>query len=107
MQGANTIFEVSRRNKFRMLTRDEQDIAEPLFLKRPGLAFHLIQRQGDTQDRVIAREATVAAVVDAFIGEVERREETNHLAETLLGQLVLTPGKRFEQFHPRRRNQMR
>ena len=36
------------------------------------------------------------AVVDAFVGEVERREKPDDFAEPLLGQLVRALGQRLE-----------
>ena len=74
-----------------MLTRHQQDVAEALFLERPGLAFHLVQRQGHAQNWIVARKAAILAVVDAFVGKIQRREQADDLAETLLGQLVRTP----------------
>ena len=61
----------------------------------------------DAQDGVVAREAAILAVVDALVGEIERREEADDLAEALLGHLLRAPAQRFQQFRCRRGNQMR
>ena len=62
-------------------------------------------RQRHAQDRVVAREAAVFAVVDALVGKVERREQADDLAEALLGQRLRAPAHRLQQFAGGGRNQ--
>ena len=80
-------------DKLRMLARHEQDVAEALRLQRPRLAQHFVHRQRHAQDRVVAREAAVFAVVDALVGKVKRREQADDLAEPLLRERVRPPAQ--------------
>ena len=66
---------------------------------------HFVHRQRHAQDRVVAREAAVLAVVDALVGKVERREQADDFAEPLLRQRVRAAAHRFQQFARGRRNQ--
>ena len=106
MQRGDAIVEIIVGNKLRMFARDQQDVAEALRLDCVRLAFHFLQRQGDAQDRVVAREAAVFAIVDALVGKVKRREQADDLAEALLRRRVRPPAHVFQQFRARRRNQM-
>ena len=63
-------------------------LRKPCALNASRLAFHLLQRQRNAQDRVVAREAAVFAVVDALVGKVKRREQADDLAEALLRHAV-------------------
>ena len=74
-QRADARGQVAIGDEFRMFARDEQQIAKALFPERAGLAEHFVHRERHAQDRVVAREAAVLAVVDALVGKIERREE--------------------------------
>ena len=107
MQRGDAILEIIVGNELRMFPRDQQDIAEALFLERLRLAFDFFQRQRHAQDWVVARETAVLAIVDALVGKVKRREHPDDLAEPLLRHGVRTPAHVLQQFSRRRRNQMR
>ena len=50
-----------------MLARDEQNLAKTLRRQMPRLRAHLIEIERDAQDRIVARETAVTAVVDALV----------------------------------------
>ena len=58
-------------------------------------------------DWIVAREAAVFAVVDALVGKIERREQSDHFAEVLPRERLRTPTEMFEQFTGGGRNQLR
>ena len=78
---AHAALEVAVGDKLRMLAGDEQDIAKTFRREMPRLLHHGLDVERDAQDGVVAREAAVGAVVDALVGEIERREEADRLAE--------------------------
>ena len=82
-------------------------LRKPCASERPRLAPHLLRRERHAQDGVVARKAAVLAVVDALVGEIERRKEANDLAEALLRHLLRAPGQRLQQLRPGRGNQVR
>ena len=88
-----------------MFARDEQEIAETLIFQRLRFALDFLHAQRDAQNRVVAREAAILAVVDALVGEIQRREKANHLAETLQRQAMSPPAHRLQQPAAGRRNQ--
>ena len=69
-----------------MFASNEQDIAETLLCQCACLGHHLINGEGYAQDGIVSGETTIAAVIDAFIGEVKRGKEPDHPAKTLLGE---------------------
>ena len=107
VQEADALGHITRGDEFGMLTRHEQDIAEALLQERTRLAPHLLRGQSHAQDGVVAREAAVLASIDALVREIERRKETNDLAEALLRHMPGAPGKRFQQLRGGRGNQVR
>ena len=58
-----------------MFARDEQHVAKPLRREMPRLRLDLVDRKRHAQDRIVARETTILADIDAFIGEIERGKE--------------------------------
>ena len=107
MQRGDAIPEVIIGNELRMFPRNEQDVAEALFLECQRLTFDFLQRQRHAQDWVIARKTAVLAIVDAFVGKVERREHPDDLAKPLLRHGVRTPAHVFQKSSRNWRNQMR
>ena len=87
MESAYAIGHVVGGDKFRMFARDQEDIAEALGEQFAALVKDFIDGERDAQDRIIAREAAVFAIVNAFVGEVERSKQTNDFAEALLCEL--------------------
>jgi hypothetical protein len=88
MQSADALGNVIVGDEFGMFAGDEQDVAEAVGEKFPGFFKDFVDGKRDPQDGVIAREATVFAIIDTFVGEIERREETDDFSETLLGELL-------------------
>ncbi len=82
MQEPHAVRQVIAGDEFRMLAGDEQEIAEALILE--GLRFvrrNVFGFERDAQDRVVAGEAAVLAVINAFVRQVKGREEPHHLAK--------------------------
>ncbi len=75
MQRGDAIAHVIIGNKFRVLARDEQKVAESLRLQFLRLAQHFFNRKRDAQNRVVTREAAVGTIVDALVGKIQRRKE--------------------------------
>ena len=80
-QSAHALREVAVRDEFRMLPRHEQEVAKTLRREVPRLLQHGRDVERHAQDRVVAREAAVGAVVDALVGKIKRREKADRLAE--------------------------
>ena len=98
VQCRDTFCHVTIGNKLRMLTRNEQDVAKTLRRQCARLASNFIHRESDAQNRVVAGEAAILAIVDALVGKVERREESDDFAEALLRDLLGTAAEWFEKF---------
>ena len=69
------------------------------------LADDFLAPQGHPENRVVPREPAVGAVVDALVGDVQRREQPDHPAETLAGQRLRTPAQDLQVLGGRRRDQ--
>ena len=97
--------QVIGRDELGMLARDQQHIAEALRHQMARLGLHLVEREGDPQDRIIAREPAILADVDALVGEIKRREQPHGAPEKLPRQslrlrrdgLQLRPALRLKQ----------
>ena len=66
-QSSDAIGKITSGNKLRMFTRYEEHLTKSLGGQMPRLGDDFIDRKGDAQNRIVAREATVTAVVDAFV----------------------------------------
>ena len=88
-----------------MLAGDEQNVAETLFLQRLRFLPHFIERERDAQNRIVARKTAVGAIVDALVGKIERREQPDGFAETLLRHRVRAAAERLQDFRAGGRNQ--
>src|SRR5439155_26533769 len=97
MQRTNAVRQIIFGNEPGMFAGDQEDVAKALFLERARLAQHFVHRERHAQNRIVAREAAVLAVVDALVGEIERREEAEDYAESLLSQGPRAPTERFQQ----------
>jgi hypothetical protein len=64
-----------------VLACDEQDVTETGRGQVPGLRHDLPDRERHAQNRVVAREAAVLAIVNAFVAQVEGREEPHGAPE--------------------------
>ena len=79
-----------------MLAGDEEDVAEAEVAEVIGLGAHLFGGERGAKDGVVARKPAVAAIVDALVGEVERREEPHGATELAAGQGDAALGERLE-----------
>ena len=79
-----------------MFSGDEQDITKAKRVEVLGLSDHLGDGEGGAQDRVIPGKSAVGAVVDAFVGDVERRVEADGFAKVLAGEVPATHGHGFQ-----------
>jgi len=66
-----------------MLTGDEKDLPKSLTSEMPRFRDHFVDVERDAKNRIVARETAVPAVVDAFIGKIERSEEAHRPAKIL------------------------
>ena len=78
-----------------------------LQLSLHGFAPRLFHRKRHPENGVVSRKAAVLAIVDAFIRKIQRRKETNDIAEPLLCQLLGMAAEWFQKRCSGRRNQMR
>ena len=88
MESANAVGHVVGGDEFGMFAGDEEDVAEAVGKELASFFEDFIDGKRNAQDWVIAGEAAIFAIVDAFVGKVERREEADDLSETLLGELL-------------------
>ena len=56
---AHAFREIILTNEFRMLARDEQNLAKTLRGQMPRFRAHLIEIERDAQDRIVARKSAV------------------------------------------------
>ena len=88
---ADDLLEVSVGDKFRMLAGDEQNVAEALRREVPCLRADLLGLERDAQDGVLPGKAAVDAAVDAFVGQIEGREQPYGPPEVLPRQRPRAP----------------
>src|SRR5437763_5890456 len=69
-----------------MLARNEQNLTETGFPKIASFGCYFFNAEGDAQNRIVAREPTIAAIVDAFVRQIERSKQAHCLAEMLKGE---------------------
>ena len=94
--GPHASFEITVGNEFRMLARHEQDVPETFRREVPRLRDDLRDRQRDPQDRVVARETAIFAVVNALVGQIQRREQSHRAPEMLPRQCLRTRRHPFQ-----------
>ncbi len=105
MQGRHAVAEVAVGHKLRMLPRDQQQVAKPLSGERPRFPDHLRHAQRHAEDGIVSGKAAVRAVVDAFIAQVQRREQADDPSKPLAGQGLGTGAPGFELLRGGRRQQ--
>src|SRR5262249_2220694 len=66
---------------------------------------HLVHVKCDAKNRVIARETAIPAIVDAFVGKIERSEQAHCPSKILQRQCARSSRHRFELLVGFRRNQ--
>jgi len=56
-----------------------------------------VDGQRHAQNRIITRKAAIAALIDALVGEIQRREQTHDPAESLARDLMRAKAEGFQQ----------
>ena len=79
-----------------MLARDEKDLAKSLTSEMLRFGDHFIDVEGDAKNRIVARETAVVAVVNAFVGQIKRREQPHRSAKILQRERARSLRHRFE-----------
>ena len=69
-----------------MFAGDQQHMPKTFTRQIPAFRDHLIEAERDAQDGIVPREATVTAVIDAFVGKIKRGEKAHGAPEILQGQ---------------------
>ena len=93
VKSSDAIDHVISGDEFRMFAGDEKDVAKALGEEFAGFFEHFVDGKRDAQDRVVARETAIFAVVDAFVRKVKGREQADDFAETLLSELLRAEGE--------------
>jgi hypothetical protein len=96
VKGGDALPKIIVGNKLGMFTGYEKNVPETLVEKGLSFAANFINGKSDAENRVVAGETAVFAVVDALVREVKGREEAYDFAEALTGQLLGTAAHRFE-----------
>ena len=107
VQRRHALREVSGGDEFGMLPRHQQNVAKALLFERPRLGHHLVDGQRDAQDRIVAREPAVFAIIDALVGKIQGREQADNLAKPLASHGLRPAAERLQGRRARRRNQPR
>ena len=89
----DALFEISTGGELRVFSRDDENVPEALRGKMPCFGDDLFDVEGDAQNGVVAREAAVSAIVDAFVREVKRRKEAHRFPEVFAGEFARFPGE--------------
>src|SRR6185437_6971884 len=80
---ANALDKIVAPREFRVLASDQKNLTKSLTRQMLSFGDDLIEIQGDAKNRIIARKTAILAVVDAFIGEIQRREQPHRASEIL------------------------
>src|SRR4030095_15416420 len=67
--------EIIAAHKFGMLARDEKDLAKSLASEMLRFDDDFIHVERDAKDGIVARKTAVAAIVNAFIGKIQRSKQ--------------------------------
>ena len=89
-------FEVTVGNKLRVLSGDEEDVAESLGGEVACFGPDLVGFKGDAQDGVFAGKAAVSAAIDTFVREIERGEKSDGASKMAAGNGLGAAGEVFE-----------
>ena len=79
-----------------MLARYEKNLAKSLAGEMLRFGNDFIDAKRDAKDRIIARETAIPAIVDAFIGKIERREQPHRASKILQSEQARSLRHRFE-----------
>src|SRR5258708_23102451 len=69
-----------------MLAGNEQNVTEAGFQKIASFGYDFLNTEGDPQNRIVAREPAIAAIVDAFVRQIKRSKQPHCPAEMLKGE---------------------
>src|ERR1041384_791414 len=83
-------------DKLRVLSREQQDLAKAGFGEMARFGSHFIHRESHAQDRIVAREAAITAVIDALVREIKRRKEAHRSSKETSGQRARRLRHRFQ-----------
>src|SRR5215471_4457975 len=97
MQRPNTFLQVTSGDKFGVLAGNQEQISKALCQERTCFFQHLFPGKSYPQNRIVPRKPAIFAIIDAFIREVERGEQSYGFAETLPSQLLRSPAEWFQQ----------
>ena len=92
--------------KFWVLACDKKNLTKSLTREMPSFGDHFVDVEGNAKNRIIAREAAILAVVYAFIGEIQRSEQTHRSPKILKSERTRSLGHRFELLIRFRRDQV-
>ena len=95
-ESVEAFLEVAFGDEFGVFAGDEEEVAEAFGVEVSGFGDDLINGEGGAEDGVVAREAAVLAVVDAFVGEVKGSEEAHGAAEVTAGGFLALGDLGFE-----------
>ena len=87
-QSPDAVRQIISTNELRMFTRYQEHLTKSLGRQMPCLGDDFIDPKSDAQNRIVAREATVTAVVDAFVAQIKRGKHPHRASEILPGQLA-------------------
>src|SRR5437899_13019631 len=79
-----------------MFAGDEKDLTKTLASKMTRFRRHLINIEGDTQNRVVPRETAISTIVDAFVRKIKRRKKAHCPAKILQREPARDWRHRFE-----------
>src|SRR5204863_10195987 len=74
----------------------KKNLTKSLTRKMPRFGSDFIEIERDAKDRIIARETAIPAVVNAFIGKIERSKQTHRASKILYRKRTRSLRYRFE-----------
>ena len=80
---ANAIGKIIAIHKFWVLASDEKDLPESLACEMLSFRDDFIDIERDAKDRIVTRETAITTVVNAFVGKIQRREQTHRPSKIL------------------------
>jgi len=98
MQAAHTLAQIVVGHELRMFARDEEQISKPLLFEGSTFPKNFIDGQGHAKNGVITGEAAIAAVVNAFVREIEWRKEADDLSKALAREHLGTEAEGIQEF---------
>src|SRR5947207_9764993 len=79
----NAFGEIVAASKFWVLARDKKNLTKSLTREMLRFGDDFIDIKCDAKDRIIARETAIPAVVNAFVGKIQRSEQTHRTSKIL------------------------